>query len=87
MSDEEIIWEIDKWGDLLVEKIDETGSMKMRLGPVASALSALRELLVSAAQGTEARRAEATGSACDGPVAESDAPNENQSTSRLGERP
>jgi hypothetical protein len=50
----------------------------------ANALAAFGRAMLRA-QGTEARRAETTGSACDGPVAEGDAPNENQSASRLGE--
>jgi hypothetical protein len=45
MSDAEVIWEIDRWGDLTVEKIDETGSTFVRLGPVGDVLATLADFL------------------------------------------
>ena len=82
MTDEaELTWEIDRWGDLLVTKTDDTGSSMLRLGPINDVLATLASFLRAAelASGTPTRRAETTGSVAEGdggPTAESgDAPN------------
>jgi hypothetical protein len=48
----EIVWEIDAFGRLSVEKIDETGSTKIWLGPVTDVLATLADFLKIAEGGS-----------------------------------
>lgn len=60
-EDAELVWEIDAFGRLSVEKIDETGSAKIWLGPVGDVLATLADFLKvsEGARGTRQMRKQA----------------------------